>query len=295
MKPKTIGLTAAAVAVMVVAAGYLGLKLYSERQLRERISAALQKTPGVQAVRIGTMAVGLLGRGGEARQVEVDLRGVGTVTIDRVQVHDIAPGTPLPASLQLTAEGIRASGAAKAWPLLGQLGYTEPLADLACRYRFEPDGAALLIEELSLRVHDAAAVQFSGRFGGIDAGRLQAAARQPDQLLLLLPGVSVAGLSLHYTDHGLARRWLKQEADRQGLALEALTSAIVDELERQASRSRHQRTKELYAALGVFVRQPGTLSLTAAPEAPVTLLELFLAGGKPSDWIQRLRLQAARA
>lgn len=294
MQRKTIWLVALGLVVLASGGLYFGLKAYTERQVRLEIATALQKAPQIKAVRIAAVDVGPLRRSGEARQVQIDLQQAGTLTIDRVRLEGFAPGDPVPASLQFKAEGLHSSEAAKIWPTLGELGYATPMADLSCRYRYDAQSATLQIDELSVGLRDGGSLQLAGRIGGLDAARVKGALRQPDQWLMLLPGISIAELRLRYVDSSLTSRLLQQQARRQGTTAQVLASQIGDELDRQAGRSKDPRSRDFYATLRQFVQQPGTLSFSAAPQSPVTLLELMFTGGNAAEVVKRLNVQVAR-
>jgi hypothetical protein len=274
------GLAGASLAALV-AACWLGWDWTVQRSVRRQVEEAAARSALVEEVRLGSLDVGPLRRGGEASDLRLRLKGgAGVLTVERLTVSDLQQGDAFPGRLRLEARAIRIEGGNGApQRLLADLGYPRPTADLSVAYRYDAANRNLAVERLTLTLREGGTLRLTGEVGNVDAARILQAAREPAQLLLLLAGLSVKGFEAHYTDASLAERWQRAMAARQGSTPDQWRQETAARLERLAQGPKNAALQRELGVLRDFVMQPRGLSVTAAPEKPVAVLQLFLSGG----------------
>ncbi len=296
MSPRIKWIAAASALVALLAlGGWLVLSFTAQRSVRRQIEEAAARSPVVEEVRLGKLDVGALRRRGEARDVRLRLKGgAGEVVVERLAVRELELGKPVPSRMRIEASGIRLEGGEGPWQrMLGDLGYPRAIIDLAIAYRLEGESHNLSIEQLDLTLRQGGTLSLSGRIGNVDAARIAQAAREPSQLLFLLPGLTVERFELRYADASFASRLQKSIAAREGSTPERLRQETADRLAHMAERQKSDRTREALNALRSFVLAPEGLTVTATPKKPVALFQFFLTGGL-EDVIRLLDLHVSR-
>jgi hypothetical protein len=199
----------------------------------------------------------------------------------RVRIGDIAFdhfdfGHAVPHYASGTVRGL-AVDAAEAAPegraLLAGLGYDRVALDVDFAYRYDPDNALLIIENL--------------RIGGPGVGRLALdaeivnvatlAPETPLATVALLLRAALRKATLRYSDDGLTERLQAREAKRAGLALADYRARVARDLHDAMAKTVDDGPREAMAGLKAFVERPGEVVLTAHPREPVPLFRAATA------------------
>ncbi|MGD9740312.1 MAG: hypothetical protein AB7O56_14820 [Bauldia sp.] len=173
----------------------------------------------------------------------------------RVEVADFgAPLTLLPADIRR---------------ILGELGYTEATANAVLDMAWEEKTGTLAVNDLSLSLAGAGSFQLSMRFGGITREMLENAGDFAPDAVTLIDGrivvtdETVADRLFAWTAEG-TNQPAAQYRDEFIRGLPFLMSVMMD----------REIAARLAPAIQEFLREPGTMTLTMAPAAPVPLTEI---------------------
>ena len=183
--------------------------------------------------------------------------------------NGMAPGLSTEAAPQL--EQFRAA--------LTALGLERITGDMDMSWRWDGDtGAAAL--SMSSDFAGVAAGAFGVRAGGPSLARWDAMARDETLAATAVGEISLQGLNYSVTDKGLLGRAFAYAAAQNGAGsgpeLRQSVSAMIRLSSLQAGEM-NPRIAGYAKALADFLERAGTLSLLAAPSAPVSLLALQAA------------------
>lgn len=169
--------------------------------------------------------------------------------------------------------------------------------DLSMEFRgiIDPEGRALAITPLSLTLDGMASLAVTLRFGNFNLDELVAQVRQMlDTGVPAIPLTTLAGLEIQVVDASLTERLIDFLADGSGRARGAVIDDAVAQLEAAiASLSIAGPIKDaLLDAVRSFLTNPGTLTVSAAPAAPVPVVEAGLGlMTSPDATLERLGVQ----
>ncbi len=162
---------------------------------------------------------------------------------------------------------------------LTDLGYETLNLSVKGQGRWDPDAATVDVSNLEISGVDAATFRLSFQLGGVTREvieKLDDAQGNPEQALSLLQGVSVGAITLHLDNDSLVERALDMQAkeagtDRAGMVaqLEAGLPLMLGILQNPAFQ------KEVSTSVTTFLKAPDTLTVKAAPAAPVPVAQLM--------------------
>ncbi len=202
------------------------------------------------------------------------------VAVTRVEITRDADAGP--ASGRIAFQGATVDAAffqGTASTLLTDLGYDTLTLSGALEGRWdETDGSARL-SELAIAASEVGALVMSGEATGLSAQRvaaLQRSAGSVTEMLPLLQEVRVAAFTVAFKDDGLTARLLARTAAQSGVSADRIRTHIVEAV-RDAMTS--IGTAEFAAgttdAIGRFLAQPGTLTISMAPADAVNVAQLL--------------------
>lgn len=269
------------IAAIVAAALYFGLMWYVDSQVGSGIRRAAEAR-GASIVWDG---------------LDVDIME-RTVALSGVRVHwqkedyaaervefkrlDHASRPPQFAHVIVTGADVPVTPELFDWvtPVLSGMGMERVRGDMALDYAFDTGDNSLHIRRLDADIEEIGALTMSGRLHNLDPHDLSAER---------LVGLQFGETSLTFTDAGLLDRLSTllvpgPEAERREQFAATLTL-----LARGAEANEHPISAETYDALGRFVRDGGTLALTATPDEPVPWLYMYM-GNSPERMLRLLDL-----
>ncbi|WP_224407449.1 hypothetical protein [Afifella sp. IM 167] len=188
---------------------------------------------------------------------------ISTFTMD---VSDIVDGVPQASKGNAEAVTIPLSY----FPAGGRitpsdLGYEETVFDVTWEGSRNAGSKALSLDEVSLTLRDGGTLTAKGDLGGIGG---EAAATDP---LGGLGTMSVADFTLVYEDNSLAGRVLEHFAKQQGMTREQYVDQLAAALPFMLGFLQNPEFQsKAAAALGTFLKDPRSLTVSLKPEAPVS-------------------------
>lgn len=195
-----------------------------------------------------------------------------TITIDEIVLSDYAYlGDILQAAhMNITGMHIPLTEEyfGEAAPDLHKMGYTEMVMDLSLTFHYEEAQLAFVLDEFSLAMRDIGSLALSFTLGGVDLAR--AMESSPDAM-------SVVHAELRYEDASFIPKFLEMTAAEEGMTLEQLREAALQELDMEIERVRAEGdefTAVAYEELKKFLVAPNVLRLSIAPEQPVSFASL---------------------
>ncbi|WP_108660395.1 hypothetical protein [Acuticoccus kandeliae] len=159
------------------------------------------------------------------------------------------------------------------------LGYDAMSIDFTASGRWQADTGRAEISDVRVAIDDLGTLTLTSDLSGLTANTvasLQAGITDIGQLLPLLQSVTIADLSLAYTDAGLTPRVIDQLAANSNAPREAVTQALVATIPDALSiLNAPSFTQSVVDAAKTFLDAPGTLSLKASPASPVSMAQLM--------------------
>ena len=165
-----------------------------------------------------------------------------------------------------------------------KMGIASVKGEASLDYAYSPDTATLTVKELS--------------FSDADLGHARLSA-QIDQLDMVTPrleqliGVRIKAAALDFTNQGLMDRLITDWANKMGSSRDVTVARIAAELGGLADYANAQdndQAENVMLGLKRFMTDPGTMTVTATPEAPVPVLYFFMG----RDLMENLRLMDMR-
>lgn len=151
------------------------------------------------------------------------------------------------------------------------LGYARIQAALAIGFEANLAAGDVHLGQFRLAVQDVGALELSGRMTGLGAEPLRVG--------------RLHGFSLRYTDAGLVARALQEGATQSGMRAEELRERIGQMSPMLFSGPSGEPNVQ---ALRGFLARPTSLTVSAAPHAPVPLADLEREAGRSPDGVARL-------
>ncbi|MGX1305747.1 hypothetical protein AB7M35_000467 [Amorphus suaedae] len=161
---------------------------------------------------------------------------------------------------------------------LTDLGYAEIVVDLVAEGDWNSDDGTATLTQLEISAEDMGTVAMSGKFLGLTPD-VVAALQQDDndfsKLMQTMQGVSVANLKIRYDDSSLADRALTLSAKDQDVTKPELIDTLNMQVSQMLAMLENKPFEEkVSAAVKMFLNDPKSLEITAAPAAPVPFAQL---------------------
>jgi hypothetical protein len=174
----------------------------------------------------------------------------GTVTGIRIPVENAPPGPMSPQSL----------------------GYEEIILDANWDGARDPDSQVATIDTLAISLRNGGSLTISGALGNVPAVR----PKEPEVSMMTLSQLTVQSLKLHYRDDSLAGKILEAAAAQQGTTRELYAQQLAGALPFFLSMIQNPAFQnKVAAAVGQFLNDPKSLTISVQPDRPVSGAELF--------------------
>jgi hypothetical protein len=285
----------ALILIVALAGAYLLVTYQSRKAARQQVESVAFQIPGVRA--IDYHGVDINWRSNKARLEAVTVFMTDpeeTIRIDEILVHSFDPAHEVPDHLDVEVLGIHLHAdqprMARLEPYLVQTDFQELILNLRCAYRYDRTSRLLTVEKLAIEAADAGSLDLKARFKNINLPRLIRNLGDKVYLITALPGASIAGAELSYTDDTLARRLIATWAAKTGQSPDEVARHLAGALEQQVGHPERQLTREAVDGLKAFIAEPDTLQVAATPPAPVSFLRFFWTK-HPSDVIELLHIR----
>ncbi|MDH3704301.1 MAG: hypothetical protein OEU46_23635 [Alphaproteobacteria bacterium] len=152
------------------------------------------------------------------------------------------------------------------------LGYEEIVLDVNWDGARDPDTQVAKIDTLAIAMRDGGSLTISGALGNVPAVR----PKEPQESMMTLSQLTVQSLKLHYSDDSLAGKILEAAAAKQGTTREQYAQQLAGALPFFLSMIQNPEFQnKVAAAVGQFLTEPKSLTISVQPERPISGAELF--------------------
>ncbi len=174
----------------------------------------------------------------------------GTVTGIRIPAKSAPPGPMSPQSL----------------------GYEEIILDVNWDGGRDPQTQVMTIDTFAVTMRDGGSISISGAFGNIPATRPS----DPQSSMMILTQMSVQALTIRYSDDSLAGKILDAAAKQQGTTRQQYAQQLAAALPFFLAMIQNPEFQnKVAAAVGEFLADPKSLTISVQPDRPITGAELF--------------------
>ncbi|MBP0446867.1 hypothetical protein J8J14_19000 [Roseomonas sp. SSH11] len=183
---------------------------------------------------------------------------------------------------------------------LDGLGFKRILARLGMESRFLQDQGRILADPFLLQAAGMGSLGISLDLGGIQMptpGQPSVAKEDP---LALIANWTIGGLSIRYTEEGLLRALLAQQAARERVPESQLRARYAQMVQRfpvpgVAQGKEAPQIRAIREALASFARDLGTIEIAMRPAKPVPMPAFMTLAGQPPEQLVRELGLTARA
>lgn len=280
----------ALVAVGVVAALVAGIYLYANQLAKQRVDEVIAELEGKLECTYGDVSANPFTRAVTIRDVTVT--SIAGKPIDGVSVQVLTiKGNPakdadpqeLDASVsKLTLDLARMGPEGAKWMTLG---YGTVVVDSRIDYRFSRKTGEFDLNHLEIAGQDLINVGLSLHLGDIDAD-----VRSPKEALSRST-MTIRGGELVIKEAALIERFISSLAEKDGVTPAAYKERLTGTASALLGGGTSKLENDVSAAVVRLINEPrGTLRVTIAPEAPVSL-EALKKAGDPGQQVKMLNLQ----
>lgn len=174
---------------------------------------------------------------------------------------------------------------------LQAFGYEKLVLSLVGKGALDEASGDLSVEEFSISGVDAGTLSLTATLGGFTP-EVIAQMSQPEPPPTVLDAITIQDAELVFEDASLAGRILGFQATQMGTTAEALADQLSAALPLMLTPLQNPAFQNTVAtAAGAFLKDPQNISVTAAPEAPVSLATVIgLAQSAPQTLPQTLNV-----
>jgi hypothetical protein len=199
------------------------------------------------------------------------------ITVDGVNVSlgDVVEGAPNDGQLRVTGvtipgEVLKSDEQTKDW--VEQLGYDKLNFDVGIDGAYDNSKQSFTFRSISLDGKDVGKLVITGTFGGLPRDKLQ----DPDKLSELAATATVDNAKIRFDNAGIVGRVIAMQAKQMGATPEQFVEQISGALPLLLSVVGNQGFQDRIAmAATAFLKDPQSLTITAAPGNPVPIMQIF--------------------
>jgi hypothetical protein len=152
------------------------------------------------------------------------------------------------------------------------LGYEEIILDANWDGARDPDSQVATVETFAITLRNGGSLSISGALGNVPAAR----PKEPQESMMLLSQLTVQSLKVHYSDNSLAGKILEAAAVKQGTTRELYAQQLAGALPFFLSMIQNPEFQnKVAAAVGQFLTDPKSLTISVQPERPISGAELL--------------------
>lgn len=215
--------------------------------------------------------------GYEIEGLDVTAPDVGRTQIGKAEMTVSTTVPPIPTSFFVRNEGIRVPVSAiedpEAEALFFALGLDTMVWSDETRLYWDEATLELRLEKLMVDVEGLGRAEMSARFANVPKSLFEDPEGQGQMALIVAQFVDA---SLVFRDAGLASKGIAHIAEEQGIPDNVFREALVAQaVEATAPINNEAFTKMVGTAAADFLRNPGELRITLAPNAPVPLAQIL--------------------
>jgi hypothetical protein len=211
----------------------------------------------------------------EALGVDVESSDIPRTQLDRLRFDLANYVGPVPTLIGVDLAGIDIATVAiedaKARRMLEDLGYERITADYALKLAWNEADESVTIDDFRLAVKDMGTITGTAELTGLKRSAIE----NIDTIGDALEDLSLAGGTFTFEDDSIVTRGLTLQAGKMSIEPEAFREQIAGALPFMITFiGNPDFQKQLAPALQILLRTPGTMSVTAAPAAPIAISAL---------------------
>lgn len=259
--------------IIFAAVCYGGLVWFVNHEVAKGIDQAVAETPGL-TLTYTDLSVDIFDHTVTLDDVEATWPGGQSFLAEEVAILKFDQKNEVPHFIQAEAHGavISATRAnlGEYADMLRLIDVTALHGDLAFDYEFNPANKALTFNALTINDRTLGDLTLSGVLNNIDITDVR-----PEQTV----GLKLGAADLTFTDRQLVERVLAVIGKSVGMDVNATRIQFGEEIRGMADYAEkigNVQAAATFRALRSFVREPGTLTVSARPEEPAPLLYLFM-------------------
>ena len=199
------------------------------------------------------------------------------ITVDGVNISlgDVVEGAPNDGQLRVTGvtipgEVLKSDEQTKDW--VEQLGYDKLNFDVGIDGAYDNSKQSFTFRSISLDGKEVGKLVITGTFGGLPRDKLQ----DPDKLSELAATATVDNAKIRFDNAGIVGRVIAMQAKQMGATPEQFVEQISGALPLLLSVVGNQGFQDRIAmAATAFLKDPQSLTITAAPGNPVPIMQIF--------------------
>ncbi|AMK09675.1 hypothetical protein [Pseudodesulfovibrio indicus] len=259
--------------VIFVTLCFFGLKWFVNSEVDKELSRAVAETPGL-AFSYADLSVDIMDHAVTLEGVDALFPSGQHVQADEVSITAFDQKNAVPRFATLTARGLTIPVTPQNFgdwaPYLRGMGIETLSGNGALDYAYDPEGRILTVRTLSLDDPKLGSLRFSGQVGNLDLGGF----RTEQGFSLDIREAALTFENRELMDLILAD-WAARMNVSRATTLNSI-SAELDGLANYADSQQNEPAKRTMLGLKRFLNEPGTLTLSASPAAPVPVLYFFM-------------------
>jgi hypothetical protein len=198
----------------------------------------------------------------------------GEVTVEKVEIEtdNIVDYQAQTSRGSITGIRIPAQNAPPGPMSPQNLGYEEIILDANWDGARDPGSQVATIDALGITMRGGGSISISGALGNVPATR----PKEPQESMMILSQMSIQALTIRYSDDSLAGKILETAAAKQGTTRELYAQQLAGALPFFLSMIQNPAFQnKVAAAVGQFLTDPKSLTISVQPERPISGAELF--------------------
>ena len=264
------------VAIFIIVA-LIGVKMYLTSMARDKVQETVANLSSWADIDYGAVSVSLLGLNLYVDDVTVmPANSREKFKIGQIVVYSIDDHEDYPWNLDVAFESLeiplkRGAIDADTYNSLYAMGYKDKLfLNGRFAYQYDADNKEFALERIGFSIDNMGEIEAGATFGNVDL-----VSGPPIYALMSYPAFLLKEAHLVYKDDSFIDKFMGYQAHLQNKTLDGLKKEIIKDMEKQAQTFPDDdiRHKALLAAID-FVKSPDEISVTAAPQKPVTLARL---------------------
>ena len=220
----------------------------------------------------------------EIERVSIVSPQTSEVTIDRVAVQLGEAVEGVPYSVMVMIDGIEvptdAADNSDPFAILRDMGFPGLTMDISVVGTFDSENDTLVAESIGIDIRDFGNFQIAGVFSGLPLSLLQ----EPGGFDLLLASAMVDVATVRFENNGAMEAFMRVQAEMMGIPPEDAAPALAVAFQiLLGAFDNPELAQQVGVAVGVFLRDPQTITIVAEPDEQVPLLAIIpLIVGNPN-------------
>lgn len=191
-----------------------------------------------------------------------------------IQLGEVVEGVPY--SIAVTIDGIEvptdAADNSDPFAILREMGFEGLTMDLSVVGTYDSENDTLVADSIGINIRDFGNLQIAGVFSGLPLSLLQ----EPGGIDLLLASAMVELVTIRFENDGAMEAFMRIQAEMMGIPAEDAAPALAVAFQiLLGAFDNPQLAQQVGVAVGVFLRDPQSITIVAAPEEPVPLLAII--------------------